>query len=115
MVYMKYSSWLTGSCIVQKQHYFVYKLLQAVDSCGGAILVLLDSLLHLTLMIMKNLLEYLIHIVADHGPELFTIYATHVGRIIQRHDLIYHPYAETQIYMAFKPSDTKSKHISDRG
>ena len=41
---------------------------------------------------------------------LFTIYATPLGRIIQRHGLTYHLYADgTQLYMAFKPSDVTSK------
>ena len=44
------------------------------------------------------------------GPVLFTIYTTPLGRIIQRHGLTYHLYAdETQLYMAFKPSDVISK------
>ena len=44
------------------------------------------------------------------GPVLFTIYPTPLGRIIQRHGLTYHLYADdTELYMAFKPSDTISK------
>ena len=44
------------------------------------------------------------------GPVLFTIYRTPIGRIIQRHGLTYHLYADdTQLYMAFKPSDATSK------
>ena len=44
------------------------------------------------------------------GPVLFTIYTTPLGRIIQRHGLTYHLYADdTQLYMAFKPSDATSK------
>ena len=44
------------------------------------------------------------------GPVLFTIYTTLLGRIIQRHGLTYHLYADdTQLYMAFKPSDVISK------
>ena len=44
------------------------------------------------------------------GPVLFTIYTTPLGRIIQRHGLTYHLYADdTQLYMAFKPSDVTSK------
>ena len=44
------------------------------------------------------------------GPVLFTIYTTPLGRIIQRHGLTYHLYADdTQLYMAFKPSDVISK------
>ena len=45
------------------------------------------------------------------GPLLFTIYTIPLGRIIQRHGLIYHLYADgTQLYMAFKPSDVTSKY-----
>ena len=45
------------------------------------------------------------------GPVLFTIYTTPLGRIIQRHGLTYHLYADdTQLYMAFKPSDTTYKY-----
>ena len=41
------------------------------------------------------------------GPVLFT---TPFGRIIQRHRLTYHLYADyTQLYMAFTPSDVTSK------
>ena len=41
---------------------------------------------------------------------LFTIYTTPLGRIIQRHGLTYHLYADdTQLYMAFKPIDVTSK------
>ena len=44
------------------------------------------------------------------GPVLFTIYTTPLGRIIQRHGLTYHLYADdTQLYMAFKPCDVTSK------
>ena len=44
------------------------------------------------------------------GPVLFTMYTTSLGRIIQRHGLKYHLYADdTQLYMAFKPSDVISK------
>ena len=44
------------------------------------------------------------------GPVLFTIYTTPLGRIIQRHGLTYHLYTDdTQLYMAFKPSDVTSK------
>ena len=45
------------------------------------------------------------------GPVLFTIYTTLLGRIIQRRGLTYHLYADdTQLYMAFKPSDMTSKY-----
>ena len=45
------------------------------------------------------------------GPALFTIYTTPLGRIIHRHGLTYHLYADdTQLYMAFKPSDVTSKY-----
>ena len=44
------------------------------------------------------------------GSVLFTIYTTPLGRIIQRHALAYHLYADdTRLYMAFKPSDVTSK------
>ena len=44
------------------------------------------------------------------GPVLFTIYTTPLGRIIKRHGLTYHLYADdTQLYMTFKPSDATSK------
>ena len=44
------------------------------------------------------------------GPVLFTIYTTTLGRIIQRHGLTYHLYADdTKLYMALKPSDVTSK------
>ena len=44
------------------------------------------------------------------GPVLFTVYTTPLVRIIQRHGLTYHLYADdTQLYMAFKPSDATSK------
>ena len=44
------------------------------------------------------------------GPVLFTIYPTPLGRIIQRHGLTYHLYADdSQLYMTFKPSDVTSK------
>ena len=45
------------------------------------------------------------------GTVLFTIYTTPLGRIIQRHGLTYHLYADdTQLYMAFKPSEVTSKY-----
>ena len=121
-------------------------ILQAVDSRGGAILVLLDlsaafdtinhEKLIRTLDIycgirgdpLKWFLSYLkvraqsVQIGSTFsreqnllfgvpqgsvlGPVLFTIYTTPLGRIIQRHGLTYHLYADdTQLYMAFKPSD----------
>ena len=44
------------------------------------------------------------------GPVLFTIYTTPLDRIIKRHGLTYHLYADdTQLYLAFKPSDVTSK------
>ena len=125
-------------------------ILQAVDSRGGAILVLLDlsaafdiidhETLIRTLDIycgirgdpLKWFLSYLkcrvqsVQIGSTFsreqnllfgvpqgsvlGPVLFTIYTTPLGRIIQRHGLTYHLYADdTQLYMAFKPSDVISK------
>ena len=125
-------------------------ILQAVDSRGGAILVLLDlsaafdTIDHETLIRtldiycgirgdpLKWFLSYLkgrvqsVQIGSTFsreqnllfgvpqgsvlGPVLFTIYTTPLGRIIQRHGLTYHLYADdTQLYMAFKPSDVISK------
>ena len=125
-------------------------ILQAVDSRGGAILVLLDlsaafdTIDHETLIRtldiycgirgdpLKWSLSYLkgrvqsVQIGSTFsreqnllfgvpqgsvlGPVLFTIYTTPLGRIIQRHGLTYHLYADdTQLYMAFKPSDVISK------
>ena len=47
------------------------------------------------------------------GPELFTIYTTPLGRIIQGHGLSCHLYADdTQLYMAFKPSGVTSKYYA---
>ena len=44
------------------------------------------------------------------GPVLFKIYTIPLGRIIQRHGVTYHLYADdTQLYMAFKPSDATAK------
>ena len=43
-------------------------------------------------------------------PVLFKIYTTPLSRIIQRHELTYHLYADdTQLYMAFKLSDATYK------
>ena len=125
-------------------------ILQAVDSRGGTILVLLDlsaafdTIDHETLIRtldiyfgirgdpLKWFLSYLkgrvqsVQIGSTFsreqnllfgvpqgsvlGPVLFTIYTTPLGRIIQRHGLTYHLYADdTQLYMAFKPSDVISK------
>ena len=43
-------------------------------------------------------------------PVLFTIYTTPLGRIIQRHGSTYHLYVDdTQLYMAFKPTNVTSK------
>ena len=153
MVYMKYSSQLTArqlhsteTALLRVQN----DILQAVDSRGGAILVLLDlsaafdiidhEKLIRTLDIycgikgdpLKWFLPYLkgrvqsVQIGSTFsreqnllfgvpqgsvlGPVLFTIYTTPLGRIIQRHGLTYHLYADdTQLYKAFKPSDVISK------
>ena len=100
---MKYSSQLTDSCTVRKQHYCVCKmiysnlLLKVVQYW-----CYLTSVLHLKILIMKNLWEYLTYIVA-----CFLSYLP-LGRIIQRHGLTCHS-DDTQLYMVFKPSDVASK------
>ena len=44
------------------------------------------------------------------GQVLFAIYTTPLGRIIQRHGLTYHLYADdTQLYMTLKQSDVTTK------
>ena len=125
-------------------------ILQAVDSCGGAILVLLDlsaafdtfdheklirtldaycgikgDNLKWFLSYMKGRVQSIqigstfsreqnlllgVPLGSVLGPVLFTIYTTPLGRIIQGHGLTYHLYADdTQLCMAFKPSDVTSK------
>ena len=145
MVYMKYSSQLTDSYTVRKQHYFVCKMIHFKLSITVVVQYwcYLTSVLHLTLLIMKNLEEHvyilwhkgrssqMFHHIwkvvfnlylllraksvvrcsprLSPGPVLFTIYTTLFGRIIQRYGLTYHLYADdSQLYMAFKPSDVTS-------
>ena len=44
------------------------------------------------------------------GPILFTIYTPPLGRIIRNRGLSFHLYADdTQLYIAFKPTDQCSK------
>ena len=124
-------------------------LLLAVDTHGGAILVLLDLsaaldtidhhyLLHIlesSFGIQGNVLAWFqsnltvrtqtVHIKKctsePHelkygvpqgsvlGPILFTIYTTPLGKLIRRHGLTFHLYADdTQLYLAFKPSEPSS-------
>ena len=124
-------------------------LLQAVDTHGGAILVLLDlsaafdtidhhCLLHIlesSFGIQGNVLAWFqsyltgrtqaVHVKKctsePHelkygvpqgsvlGPILFTIYTTPLGKLIRRHGLTFHLYADdTQLYLAFKPSEPSS-------
>ena len=57
------------------------------------------------------------------GSILFTIYTTPLGKLIRRHGLAFHLYADdTKLYLAFKPSEPSSidnsisrleKHVED--
>ena len=138
MVYMKYSSQLTDSCTVRKQHYFVCKMIYFTLLIAVVVQYwcYLTSVLHLTVLIKGDPLKWFLSYLKGRvqsvqigstfsweqnllfgvpqgsvlGPVLFTIYTTPLGRIIQRHGLTYHLYADdTQLYMAFKPSDVISK------
>ena len=129
-------------------------ILKAVDSCGGAILVLLDLSAAFGTIDLENLIRtvdtycgikgdplkcffFLFFIIFERsssictnmiyflstakyvvwcpsrlspGASTFQIYTPPLGRIILRHGLIYHLYADdTHLYMAFKPSDMTSK------
>ena len=125
-------------------------LLQAVDSHGGAILVLLDlsaafdtidhvkliNILDRSFGVRGTALEWFKSYLQDRtqrvqignefsdaqtlkfgvpqgsvlGPILFTIYTTPLGNLIRKHGLSLHLYADdTQLYLAFKPTDSMSK------
>ena len=43
------------------------------------------------------------------GPTLFNVYCRPLGRIIRKHDISYHMYADdSQLYVDFSPSDEKT-------
>ena len=43
------------------------------------------------------------------GPTLFNVYCRPPGRIIRKHDISYHMYADdSQLYVAFSPCDEKT-------
>ena len=124
-------------------------LLRAVDTHGGAILVLLDlsaafdtidhtrllDILESSFGITGKVLDWFKSYLTDRtqtvrigkcasephklkygvpqgsvlGPILFTIYTTPLGKLIRSHGLTFHLYADdTQIYLAFRPSDSAS-------
>ena len=146
MTFSKQSMHSTESALLRVQN----DILQAVDSHGGAILVLLDLSAAFDTIDHKKLLDLLdvsfgirgdtlkwfssylinrtqsVHIGSTFsteqtlsfgvpqgsvlGPILFTIYTTPLGQIIRKHGLTFHLYADdTQLYIAFKPSEDLSK------
>ena len=130
-------------------------ILEAVDSHGGAILVLLDlsaafdtidhekllRILEQSFGVTDDALNWFKSYLSDRtqevvidgkcseiftllfgvpqgsvlGPILFTIYTVPLGQIIRKHGLSFHLYADdTQLYIAFKPTDSCSTDVTLR-